>query len=150
MSIMNPWSRAALSIGVSAILAACGGGNGPDSVAGLTPYATAIAQSNTATGLNSGALQSSFASGYLDAGMTQAQLMDALGKDAAAFGSTGYSGLPVASLTDVAISNCNASSVCTLTGTLTNADADATAVPFTTQVVLESGTYRVLGDQKSS
>jgi hypothetical protein len=40
--------------------------------------------------------------------------------------------------------------VCTLTGTLTNADADATAVPFSTQVVLESGNYRVLGDQKSS
>jgi hypothetical protein len=150
MSIMNPWSRAALCIGASAVLAACGGGDGPDSVAGLTPYATAIAQTNTAAGLNSSALQSSFASGYLDAGMTQAQLMDALGKDAAGFASAESSGLPVASLTDVAIGNCNSNSVCTLTGTLTNSDADATAVPFTTQVVLEGGNYRVLGDQKSS
>jgi hypothetical protein len=150
MSIMNLWSRAALTLVAAAALAACGGGDGPDSVVGVTPYATAIGQANSAAGLGSTALQSSFAAAYLDAGMTQAQLMDALGKDAAAFGTTGYSGLPVAGLTDVAIGNCNASSVCTLTGTLTNADADATAVPFSTQVVLESGNYRVLGDQKSS
>lgn len=148
MSIKNLWSRAALTIVASAGLAACGGGDGPD--VGATPYVTAIALANSAAGLNSAALQSSFAAGYLDAGMTQAQLMDALGKDAAAFGSADYSGLPVAGLTDVAIGNCNSSSVCTLTGTLTNSDADATAVPFSTQVVLESGSYRVLGDQKSS
>jgi hypothetical protein len=147
----NSWLGAALTIAAAAGLTACGGGgNAPDPLAAATSYGTAIAQANSAAGLNSAALQSSFASGYLDAGMTQAQLLDALGKDAAAFATAGYSGLPVAGLTDVAIGNCNASSVCTLTGTLTNSDADATAVPFSTQVVLESGSYRVLGDQKSS
>ncbi|GAC1603231.1 MAG: hypothetical protein NVS3B2_07560 [Ramlibacter sp.] len=150
MSIMNLWSRVALTFVAATGLAACGGSDGPDPLAGATSYANAIAQANSAAGLNSTALQSSFATGYLDAGMTQAQLVDALGKDAAAFATPGYSGQPLVGLTDVAVSACTESNVCTITGTLTNADADTTAVPFSTQIVLENGSYRVLGDQKSS
>ena len=147
----NSLLRAALMIVAATGLAACGGGgDGLNVLAGPNTYAAAISQMNSAAGLTSAALQSSFAAGYLDAGMTQAQLLDALGKDAAAFSTAGYSGVPLAGLTDVAVSGCNASNVCTLTGTLTNGDADTTTVPFTTQVVLENGGYRLLGDQKSS
>ena len=145
----NLWRGSALAIVAAAGLAACGGSDGPDPVAGANDYASAIAQMNSAAGVGSPALQAAIATDYLDAGMTRAQVVDALGKDAAGFGG-GFSGLPVAGLTDVAVTGCNASNVCTLTGTLTNADADATAVPFSTQIVLENGSYRVLGDQKSS
>lgn len=150
MSTKNLWLSAALTMVAAAGLAACGGSGGPDPVAGATSYANAIAQMNSATGVNSPALQSALATDYLDTGMTRAQVLDALAKDAAGFGSADYSGLPLAGLTDVAISACNPSNVCTLTGTLTNSDADTTAVPFSTHVVLEDGNYRVLGDQKSS
>lgn len=150
MSTKNLWLSAGLTIVAAAGLAACGGSDGPDAVAGATSYANAIAQMNSATGVTSPALQEALAAGYLDSGMTRAQVLDALGKDAAGFGSADYSGLPLTSLTDVAVTACSPSNVCTLTGTLTNSDADTTAVPFSTQIVLENGTYRVLGDQKSS
>jgi hypothetical protein len=149
MSTTNLW-RAALAMAAAAGLAACGGSDGPDPVAGANGYASALAQMTSAAGVNSPALQSALATDYLDAGIARAQVLDALGKDATGFGSADFSGLPVAILTDVTVTACNASNVCTLTGTLANADADTTAVPFSTQIVLDNGSYRLLGDQKSS
>lgn len=134
-------------------LAACGGGGdgGADPAALASGYTASLAQMNTASGLTSASVQDQFASSYLDAGMTKAQVVDALGKDAAALGgNSGFSLFPMAGVADVSIGNCSAASVCTLSGTLTNADADTTSVPFTTQVVLENGAWRLYGDQKSS
>ena len=150
MSTNNFWLRAVLTLGTAAGLSACGGSDGPDAMAGASAYASALAQTNSAAGATSPALQSALAADYLDAGVTRAQVLDALGKDAAGFGTAEFSGLPGVTLTDVNVSGCNASNVCTLTGTLANADADTTAVPFSTQIVLDNGSYRVLGDQKSS
>ena len=146
------WRGASAAIVATAVLAACGGGSGGSSVAanfqGL--YAQPLAQMATPATLTSPGLQAAFASSYLDGGMTRPQVIDALGKEAAAAGAPGYSLFPVASLADITITDCSASNVCTVSGTLANNDADETSVTFTSQVVLENGGYRLLGDQKSS
>jgi lipopolysaccharide export system protein LptA len=56
----------------------------------------------------------------------------------------------MASLSEVSIDACDANNVCTLTGTLTNSDADTTSVTFTTQVKITDGKVRLYGDQLSS
>lgn len=134
-------------------LAACGGGGGggADPAALASSYTASLARMNTASGLTSTSAQDQFASTYLDAGMTKAQVVDALSKDAAALAANGdFSLFPMASVTDVSVGNCSAASVCTMTGTLTNADVDTTSVSFATQIVLENGAWRLYGDQKSS
>jgi hypothetical protein len=50
----------------------------------------------------------------------------------------------------VTISGCDAANVCTLTATLTNADADTTTVSFTTRVSFSNNKFRLLGDQKQT
>lgn len=150
MNKLHTWRVAAVSLAAAALLAACGGGgdgNGFASSGALDQYASSLAQRGAA--LASAAPQA-FASNYLDAGMTRAQLVDALQQDAAAGADASFSGVPAGSLTDVTITNCSANNVCTLKGTLTNSDADTTSVAFSTQVILENGSYRLLGDQQAS
>jgi hypothetical protein len=154
MDKRNSWRTACAFALTAAALAACGGGGGDpvDPVAGFqNGYAAPLAQAASPSTLTSASFQDSFATNYLDAGTTRAQVVDALGKDAAATtASTDFSSFPVASLTNVTVGDCGSDNICTATGTLTNSDADATTVPFTAKVVLERGIYRVLGDQKSS
>lgn len=155
MKKLQTWRAAALALAAAALLAGCGGGDGGTAGAGafvstgdlVNQYASSLGQPVSALAI----VPAAFASSYLDAGMTRAQVQDALQQDVAAAGANaGFSGIPGATLADVAITNCNAGGVCTLTGTLTNADADTTSVPFSTQVVLENGKYRLLGDQQAS
>jgi hypothetical protein len=140
----------------AAALTACGGGGSStagsgDSSAFAASYAANLSQLSTAAVLTSPALQDQFSTNYLDAGTTKTQVVAALNQDAAAIGAdSSFSLFPMGSLTDVSVSNCNSANVCTLTGTLTNADADSTSVPFATQIVLENGTWRLYGDQQSS
>lgn len=149
MKKLHTWRVAAVTLAATALLVACGGG-GDDfaSNAAVNQYASGLAQSGAA--LASAAPQA-FASSYLDAGMTRTQLVEALQQDAAAAGSdVSFSGFPAGSLTDVTMTNCNEKNVCTLSGTLTNSDADTISVAFSTQVVLENGSYRLFGDQQAS
>jgi hypothetical protein len=143
--------RALLSLAVLAALAGCGGGDDDDVGAGAnTPaFPTVLAQLNTPSGLSDPAVAQVFDDTYKDSGTTKAQVLDALSKEAVAMSANtaGYSLFPQATLTDTALTNCDAQNVCTLTGTLHNADADETAVPFSTKVVKVGNAYRLLGDQ---
>jgi hypothetical protein len=133
-------------------LAACGGSDdGADTAALPTAYNSGLAVLNTKAGLQSAAFADLFDPAFLDAGYTKAQLVDNLAQDAASTSvSADLSMFPTASLANASIGNCSSSGICILTATLTNTDADATEVPFTVQVMLSNGSYRLLGDQKSS
>lgn len=146
------WRAVAAGLCAAASLAACGGGGGGgDTSSSTNLYTSNLPQAGSSSTLRSQSLQQAFASNYLDAGTDRAQLLDAMAQDAAAIdANAGFSGFPAGTLSDVQIGNCDTSNVCTLSGTLTNADADTTSVAFSTQVVLDNGNFRVLGDQKSS
>jgi len=153
---------------IAAALSACGGGgDSAPAAAAATAAAPAVdpaAVTSLSTALNSGlaalasyaGLQSSafvdlFASSFLDAGYTKAQLQANLAQDATALTvSPDISSFPVISLSDATVSNCDVNNICTLTATLNNKDADTTSAPFTTQVLYSNGKYLLLGDQKSS
>ncbi len=134
---------------VSAALSGCGGGGG-DGVVPAPQLTLSDALSSQATSLApTAALQDALASNFLDAGMTRAQVLESLTQDGQTASATPeFSGVPLAKLSDTRISNCDRQNVCTLTGTLTNDDADTTSVPFTARVVLEDRSFRLLGDQQ--
>jgi hypothetical protein len=140
----------------AAVLTACGGGGGnpppPAPAAAAAPsYPDTLAQLNTASGLTSSALAAVFDAAYLDSGMTKAQVLDALGQEAAAMGaSPEHSLFPQVALSNVSLTGCDSNNVCTLNGTLLNADGDGTSVDFSTRVVNSNGGYRLLGDQQAS
>ena len=143
------------TVGLASVLAACGGGGGGDITlpgpALAQSYGGALAATGTSSGINSVALKDSFDDRYLDAGVTKAAVAAALDQDAQAMAASAeYSGFPGTALSDVVVDKCNADGVCTLTGTLTNADADATSVPFSVQVINVGGTLRLYGDQKTT
>jgi hypothetical protein len=150
---------------IAAALSACGGGGDSAPAAAATaPAVDPAAVTSLSTALNSGlaalasyaGLQSSafldlFASSFLDAGYTKAQLQANLAQDATALTvSPDISSFPAISLSDATVSNCNVNNICTLTATLNNKDADTTSATFTTQVLYSNGKYLLLGDQKSS
>jgi hypothetical protein len=165
-----PLRPLAAGLAAALVLAACGGGGGeivstatdtastPKDTTTTTPtdttasFAAVLAQLNTADGMTSAAVASVFDSTYLDSGTSKQQVLDALSGEAAALkSSSDHSLFPQVSLDNVSVSNCNASNVCTLTGTLHNNDADATSVQITTKVVSTgNGGYRLLGDQLAS
>lgn len=161
-----------------AVLAACGGGggggqaiafpppaggaNGPQTnpqadpaqqvAAFATSYGTGLAALNSYGGLTNTAFLDNFDDTFLDAGYAKAQVRDAMAQEAAAMllFSTELSSFPSVKLSAVAISGCDAANVCTLTGTLTNSDVDATSVIFTTRLSFVGGKFRLLGDQKQA
>jgi hypothetical protein len=151
----NPLSALAC-LATAAVLTACGGGGGSSTPptssvnqgVGATAYASVLSQLNTTDGLTSTAVAAAFDDAYLDSGTTKPQVIDALAQEAAALGaSAAHSLFPQVTLTDAQLSDCDANNVCTLTGTITNGDADTTVVVFSTKVVNVNGTYRLLGDQ---
>lgn len=141
------------ALAAASALAACGGGGSSPDVptapaTGAATYATLLSQLSTPAGLTSSQAASVFDDNYLDSGMTKPQVIDALGKEGVALaGVAEHSLFPQASLSDVQVSGCDTNNVCTLTGTLVNSDADSTSVQFSTKVVNNNGTYRLLGDQ---
>jgi hypothetical protein len=133
-------------------LAGCGGGDSVGSDAALAQsYAGALAATASSSGINATALKDSFDTNYLDAGASKPMVVASLDQDAQAMAAASdYSGFPVTALTDVVVDKCGANGVCTLSGVLTNADADSTSVPFSVQVINVGGTLRLYGDQKST
>jgi hypothetical protein len=139
-------------------LAACGGGSSSSNNSSSAPpadlaqtYASALAATGTPAGLSSPALKDSFAESFLDAGYTKAELVANVDADALALSqSTEFSAFPQLTLSDATITGCGADNVCTLSGTLTNGDADTTSVPFSVRVIRSDGAYRLHGDQQTS
>jgi hypothetical protein len=136
-----------------ATLAACGGGGGGESLdeTFVRDYGSALAGTSTPAGLGSTSLKQSFDDKFLDAGYTKADVVANLDQDAQALSANAdYSLFPQLTLADASVGNCGTDNVCTLTGTLTNNDADATSVPISVRVLLSNGGYRLYGDQKTS
>lgn len=156
----RPSLRLAAAGALFSMLAACGGGSG-GSTAGssgdtaqqnafITAYTNGLKALNTYTGLVSSSFVDLFSDTFLDAGYTKSLVRDNLAAEAVATAvAPDLSLFPMVNLSDVAITNCNAANVCTLTATATNTDADTTAVTFTTQVQYINGKFQLYGDQGS-
>lgn len=141
------------ALGLAIGLAGCGGGDSAESLdaALARSYGDALAGTGSANGINAAALKDSFDSRYLDAGVTKPVIVAGLDADAQAMAaSPEYSGFPTTGLSQVVVDKCGADGVCTLSGVLTNSDADATSVPFSVQVITGGGAMRLYGDQKNS
>jgi hypothetical protein len=148
-------AKAALSGLLALGLVACGGSSGTTTLVTADPagnltssFGAGLSALNTKLGLQSAAFLGLFAPNFLDAGYTQAQLADNLAKDAVSLdGATGVSLFPMVSLSNATVVCTGTSNVCTLTGTITNVDADVTETTFSTAVILTNGSFRLLGDQ---
>ena len=139
-----------LAISMSVVLAACGGASDKTGGAVSTFNAT-LSNLSTEAGLASPATLASFDASYMDAGYTRAMLIADLAANADALKTNpDLSLFPGGTLSNVVIAGCDIKNVCTMTATLTNSDADVTAVDFSTKVVLSNGTYFLLGDQAAS
>ncbi|QHI99723.1 hypothetical protein GT347_18115 [Xylophilus rhododendri] len=159
--------RLTVVAGLLAALAACGDGNDPV-VTGTTPptgggtattvtaaqqsafasdFGNGLAALNTYSGLTSSAFVDLFDDGFLDAGYNKPSLRANLAQEATARSTTPDLAFPGVTLSGVTITNCNAAGVCTLNATVTNADVDSTATPFTSLVRLQDGKVRLYGDQ---
>ncbi len=138
-------------VGGAAVLVACGGAN-PSTLEVFTSKLTpTIASLNSSVGLASAAVLELFDDTFLDSGTTKTDVKASLDRNAAALSATpDISLFPLASMTNVQVTNCDTNNVCTLNGTLSNSDADTTEVAFTTKVKLSKGTYVFLGDQSAS
>jgi hypothetical protein len=149
---LKKWLHAGVAVSLLGGLAACGGGGGGESLGETFTqnYGTALAATTTPAGVNSVALKDSFDEKFLDAGYTKAQVVANLDQDAQAMATPEYSLFPQLALSDASVGSCGSDNVCTLTGNLTNTDADTTTVPVSVRVVLTNGGYRLYGDQKAS
>lgn len=135
----------------TALLVACGGSNPSTEEAFTSRLTPALASLSTAAGLASSSVLELFDASYLDGGATKADVKAALESNAAALAASPDASLfPLLSITNVSVTGCDANNVCTLSGTLSNADADTTDVAFTTKVKLAYGSYVFLGDQSAS
>jgi len=159
--------KLALAGSLISLLAACGGG-GDDFTSDtdaqssfISAYNSGLGTLGSVAGLASSSFRDLFDAAYTDSGMTRAAVVAALDSDAAALKEVpDLQAFPIAQLSKASISNCNtATKICTLTGTLTNSDADPTGadasavteVTFSTQVRYDaSGKFRLLGDQSKS
>ncbi len=162
--------RTLLASSVLVLLAACGGGGDDHAsapagggggggvavdpakqAAFATDYGSGLGSLNTYSGLTNPAFLDMFDDGFLDAGYTKPQVRENLLKEAAAMAiSPDLSSFAAVKLSAVAISDCDAKNICTLTATLTNNDADATSVSFTTRLTFVNGKFRLFGDQKNT
>lgn len=139
-----------LAISLAVSLAACGGGSDKTGAAVSTFNAT-LGNLSTGAGLASPATLASFDASYMDAGYTRAMMVADLAANADALQTNpDLSLFPGGTLSNVVIAGCDIKDVCTMTATLTNSDADVTAVDFSTKVVFSNGTYLLLGNQTAS
>lgn len=154
--------RLLATAGLVSMLAACGGGDsapapvvapdlGPARTAFGNDFARGLAALGTYEGLTSTAFIDLFDEAFLDAGYTKGQLRSNLAQDAVAMATAPeLSGFPKGIVSAVTIADCDAASICSVTATFSNADADATAVTVTSRLKLIDGKYRLFGDQSSS
>lgn len=142
-----------LAIGMSVVLAACGGSSSVPVNASITASAlnAMLGNLSTAAGLSSRETLASFDASYADAGYTLAMLVADLAANAEALKTVpDFSLFPGGTLSNVVIDGCDIKNVCTMTATLTNSDADVTAVNFSTKVKFSGDSYLLLGDQAAS
>ncbi len=136
-------------------LGACGGTSTVDLEAAATRLSTrvgtAFAALTTSDGLNFTAVPTLFATKYLDGGFSRADLVASLTANSTAVGTNpDLSLFPVAAVTNVRLTGCDSNDICTLTGTLTNSDADTTTVDFSTKVIVIADVVYFYGDQSST
>jgi hypothetical protein len=141
----------ACALGLSLALYACSGGGSSDGPSlGTFPsdLANGLAALGTAAGLSSSSFPDLFDSGYLDSGLTKADVVAALQAEAAAAaGSSAYPSFPQVTVSDVRVTDCdNTTQLCKLTATLTNGDVDTTSVAYV-GVVKFTDKVRLYGDQ---
>jgi len=153
--------RLAIASGLLSLLAACGGGSENDSTpvvdastdtAQQAAFATSLIGGlkalNTYGGLTSAGFIDLFDKDFLDAGYTKTEVQANLAQEATALAvAPELSSFPIAMLSNVTITGCNAANICTLTGTVTNTDVDTTAITFTIQVKYSNGKFTLYGDQ---
>jgi hypothetical protein len=139
-------------------LGACGG-NGASGTVNLETVATefstkissALAELASSVGLTSKASPNLFDEKFLDGGFTKADLVNSLAANSTALGTNpDLSLFPIAAVTNVKLTGCDTKDICTLTGTLTNSDADTTTVDFSTKVIVLGGVVYFYGDQSST
>lgn len=136
-------------------LTGCGGGDSsPDSIETFkSAYASSLAGLSSPAVLSGASVQDLFDTKFLDSGFTRADIVAALNSEASATqNASDYSSIPQVTLVNATVSDCVSGPdyLCTLTGTLTNGDADTTSIPFTTKLRLTEGKLRLYGDQLAS
>ena len=145
------------SIVLSAVLtlSACGGGSTTiDLQAAATEFSAKISSSlsalTTSAGLKSQALLDLFDDKFLDGGFTRADLVNLLGTNSTELATNPELSLfPMATVTNAKVT-CGDTNICTLSGTLTNSDADTTSVDFSTKVLVNTRGVFFYGDQSST
>jgi len=161
--------KLAIAGSLISMLAACGGGD--DDVTSdadaqssfISAYTTGLDALGSYAGLVSGKFRDLFDAGYTDGDVTKTAVVAALDSEVTVLQSSPdfvFPAFPMAKLSKASIGNCDsATKICTLTGTLSNSDADPTGadasavteVNFTTQVRYDAdGKVRLLGDQSKS
>jgi hypothetical protein len=148
-------SLTSLIVGASTfIVAACSSSSSSpvDPTASLvTRFTEAATLLTSATGLKDAKIPALFDDTYKEAGYTKANLSVDLQAEAAALAANPDASLfPIATLKNVTVSACDASSICTLTGTLVNSDVDTTETVVTTKVKKVNDEYYFIGDQQAS
>jgi len=135
-------------------LSACGGGGTTiDLQATATDFSARVSSSLSAltssAGLKSQALLDLFDEKFLDGGFTRADLVSLLSTNATTLETnTELSLFPMATVTNAKVT-CD-TNICTLTGTITNSDADTTSVDFSTKVLVNTRGVFFYGDQSST
>jgi len=158
--------RGAVVSGLAALLGACGGGsdapntdvatNADKQSSFVADYTQGLKALNAYAGLASASFADLFDAAFLDAGNTKSLVSTSLAEEAIAMAaSPDLPSFPMAELSIASISACDSSNVCTLTGTLSNNDVDAsadntTSISFTTRVKYSGGKFRLLGDGAAS
>jgi hypothetical protein len=136
-------------------LSACGGGSTTiDLQATATDFSARVSSSLSAltssAGLKSQALLDLFDEKFLDGGFTRADLVSLLSTNATTLETnTELSLFPMATVTNAKVT-CGDTNICTLTGTITNSDADTTSVDFSTKVLVNTRGVFFYGDQSST
>jgi len=151
-----------LAAGLLSLLTACGGDSSTssgststapttDQVAAFTAsYNAGVAGLKSFSGLTSSGFVDLFDDAFLDAGYTKQALKDNLTQESFAVAvAADLSSFPIAAVSGVTVSGCDANGVCTLTATVTNTDVDTTTTTYTIPVKFSSGKVRLYGDQKN-
>lgn len=144
-----------LCAGILLGLNGCGGGDSsPTSIETFkSAYASSLAALNSPAVLAGASVQDLFDTKFLDSGFTRADIVAALNSEGSAIqNASDYSSIPQVTLVNATVSDCVSGPeyLCTLTGTLTNGDADTTSIPFTTKLRFADGKLRLYGDQLAS
>jgi hypothetical protein len=145
-----------LILSAALTVSACGGGESTLNIESAVTefsakFTSYLANLTSSAGLNSNTLPNLFDERFLDGGFRKADLVNSLTANASALGTNQELSLfPTATVTNSTLSGCDNNNICTLTGTLTNSDADTTSVDFSTKVIVVSGVVYFYGDQSST